>query len=124
VRAAKVAGVIRDIAPLEIDGAPSGDLLVVGWGSTHGAIQQAVEQANAEGFRVGHAHLRWLNPFPEGLGEALRRYRRVLVPELNLGQLSRMLRDQFLVDAVGLNKVQGRPFKVSEIHQRIMELLA
>lgn len=124
VRAAKVAGVSRDVAPLEIEGAASGDLLVIGWGSTHGAIQQAVEQANADGLRVGHAHLRWINPFPEGLGDALRRFRRVLVPELNLGQLSRMLRDQFLVDVVQLNRVQGRPFKVSEIHQRIMELLA
>ncbi len=124
IRAAKVAGVAQGLPPIEIDGATSGDLLVIGWGSTHGAIQQAVEQAAAEGRSVGHAHLRWINPFPDGLGEALRRYRRVLVPELNMGQLSRLLRDQFLVDVVQLNKVQGRPFKVSEIHQRIMELTA
>jgi 2-oxoglutarate/2-oxoacid ferredoxin oxidoreductase subunit alpha len=124
IRAAKVAGVTRDMEPVEIEGAQSGDLLVVGWGSTHGAIQQAVEQATAAGRKVGHAHLRWIHPFPTGLGEALKRYRRVLVPELNLGQLSRLLRDQFLVDVIPLNKVQGRPFKVAEVYQRIMELSA
>jgi 2-oxoglutarate ferredoxin oxidoreductase subunit alpha len=122
VRAAKVARVAQDIAPVEIHGSPAGQLLVVGWGSTHGAIQQAVEQARTDGVSVGHAHLRWLNPFPNGLADLLKRYRKVLVPELNLGQLSRLLRDQYLVDVIPLNKVQGRPFKVAEIHTRIMEL--
>jgi len=122
VRAAKVARVALDVPPLEVDGSPSGELLVVGWGSTHGAIQQAVEQARAAGVSVAHLHLRHLNPFPGRLGELLKRYRKVLVPELNLGQLSRLLREQYLVDVIPFNKVQGRPFKVAEIHNRIMEL--
>ncbi len=121
-RAAKVAGVAKDYPALEVQGAPSGDLLVVGWGSTHGAIEQAVEQAHAAGIQVGHVHLRHLHPLPNDLGEVLSRYRQVLVPELNLGQLSRLLRDRYLRDTIPLNKVQGRPFKVAEIHARIMEL--
>jgi 2-oxoglutarate ferredoxin oxidoreductase subunit alpha len=123
-RAAKVKRVAHDYPPLEVHGAASGELLVVGWGSTHGAIEQAVEQAHAAGVRVGHLHLRYLNPLPADLGELLQRFRRVLVPELNLGQLSRLLREQYLVDAVPLTKVQGRQFKVAEIHARIMELTA
>jgi 2-oxoglutarate ferredoxin oxidoreductase subunit alpha len=122
IRAAKVALVAEDLPPLEVHGAASGELLVVGWGSTHGAIEQAVGQAHAAGVNVGHVHLRHLNPLPADLGPLLKRYRKVLVPELNLGQLVRLLRDRYLVDAIPLSKVQGRPFKVSEIHQRIMEL--
>jgi 2-oxoglutarate/2-oxoacid ferredoxin oxidoreductase subunit alpha len=121
-RAAKVAGVAKDYPPLEIHGAASGDLLVVGWGNTHGPIEQAVEQAHAEGIQVGNVHLRHLNPLPDDLGELLARYRQVLVPELNLGQLSKLLRDRYLRDAISLTKVQGRPFKVAEIYTRIMEL--
>jgi 2-oxoglutarate ferredoxin oxidoreductase subunit alpha len=122
IRAAKVNRVAQDYPALEVCGAASGDLLVVGWGSTHGAIEQAVEQACAAGLSVGHLHLRHLNPFPADLGEVLGRFRRVLVPELNLGQLSRLLRERYLLDVIPLSKVQGRPFKVAEIHTRIMEL--
>jgi len=96
---------------------------VVGWGSTTGAIAQAVEVLHAEGLAVGHVHLRHLNPFPADLGELLGRFRKVLVPELNMGQLALLLRDRYLVDVVQLNKVQGRPFKVAEIAARIRELL-
>ncbi|HEY7682491.1 MAG TPA: 2-oxoacid:acceptor oxidoreductase subunit alpha [Gemmatimonadales bacterium] len=122
VRAAKVGRVARDLPPLEVQGSPAGDLLVVGWGSTHGAIAHAVEQAHTAGALVGHVHLRHLNPFPDDLGELLLAYRQVLVPELNLGQLTRLLRERYLVDAIPLSKVQGRPFKVAEIYHRIMEL--
>jgi 2-oxoglutarate ferredoxin oxidoreductase subunit alpha len=122
IRAAKVARVARDLPPLEVHGAQSGALLVLGWGSTHGAIEQAVEQAYAAGIGVGHLHLRYLNPLPADLGDVLARFRRVLVPELNLGQLTRLIRDRYLVDTIPLNKIQGRPFKVVEIHHRIMEL--
>jgi 2-oxoglutarate ferredoxin oxidoreductase subunit alpha len=123
-RAAKVARVAQDIPPLAVHGARSGDLLVVGWGSTYGAIEQAVGQAHTVGVSVGHVHLRHLNPLPPDLGDLLRRFRRVLVPELNLGQLARLLRERFLLDVAQLNKVQGRPFTVAEVHHRILELVS
>jgi 2-oxoglutarate/2-oxoacid ferredoxin oxidoreductase subunit alpha len=122
VRAAKVAGIARDIPPTRVQGPDSGDLLVVGWGSTYGAIAQACEKATAEGRSVAHLHLRHLNPLPPDLGDVLRRYRTVLVPELNLGQLARILRERYLLDVQMLCKVKGKPFKVSEIHDRIQEL--
>ena len=122
-RAAKVARVADDIPPLVPAGAPAGDLVVVGWGGTYGAIEQAVERANAEGLAVGHLHLRHLNPLPSDLGEVLRRYRRVLVPELNLGQLARLIRERCLLDVAQLDKMQGRPLSVGEVHDRIRELV-
>lgn len=121
-RAAKVAGIAKDIPPLTIDGPTGGDLLVVGWGSTYGSIAQAREEAEKTGKSVAHVHLRHLSPLPGDLGEILSRYRKVLVPELNLGQLCRLLREQYLIDAMPLHKVQGRPFGVSEIYERIMQL--
>jgi 2-oxoglutarate ferredoxin oxidoreductase subunit alpha len=114
-RARKIAGVAAEIPPSVVEGTQSGDMLVVGWGSTYGSISSAVRELVAEGVSVGHLHLRYLNPLPPDLGAILGRFRHVLVPEMNLGQLVRLLRAEFLVDAVGLNKVQGRPFKVSEI---------
>ncbi len=123
VRLRKVAGIAREIPPLEPFGPPDGDLLVVGWGSTFGAIRQAVAQLQAAGHRVSHVHLRYLNPLPSDLGPLLGRFRKVLVPEINLGQLVRLLRADYLVDAVGFNKVQGRPFKVAEIATRCLKLL-
>jgi 2-oxoglutarate/2-oxoacid ferredoxin oxidoreductase subunit alpha len=99
-------------------------VLVVGWGSTFGSIRQAVLSARADGKAVAHLHLRHLNPFPKNLGELLRRYDRVIVPEMNLGQLSRMLRADFLVDARPLTKVQGQPFKISEIRAAIDDVVA
>ncbi|MCU0621276.1 MAG: 2-oxoacid:acceptor oxidoreductase subunit alpha [Gemmatimonadales bacterium] len=121
-RAAKVAGIAHDLPPLAVHGSPSGELLVVAWGSTWGAVAQAVEQVAARGLAVGHVHLRHLNPFPPDLGDLLRRYRRVLVPELNLGQLASLLRARYLVDVVSFGKVQGRPFRVAELVERIEEL--
>lgn len=122
VRAAKVAGIAKDIPSCQVDGPSEGDLLVVGWGSTGGAIAQAREKAAAQGCSVAHLQLRHLNPLPADLGEVLRRYRTVLVPELNLGQLSRLLRERYLVDAQSLSKVQGKPFKVSEVYDHIVKL--
>jgi len=124
VRARKIAGIIREIPPLEVFGPPEGELLVVGWGSTYGAITQAVRELQAAGHAVAHVHLRHLNPLPADLGGILRRYPRVLVPEMNLGQLVRLIRAEYLVDAIGFNKIQGRPFKVSEIVSRCLKLLA
>jgi 2-oxoglutarate ferredoxin oxidoreductase subunit alpha len=122
-RARKVANISADIPPLAVDGPECGDLLVLGWGSTYGAIQAAVRRARRKGLSVAAAHLRYLNPMPRNTAEVLGRYRKVLVPELNTGQLRLWLRATYLVDAVGLNKVQGRPFLVSEIERKIEQLL-
>jgi 2-oxoglutarate/2-oxoacid ferredoxin oxidoreductase subunit alpha len=123
LRAAKVAGIATDISPLEVDHEDGADVLVLGWGSTYGAIAAGVQRTRARGKKVAQAHLVHLNPFPVNLGEVLRRYNKVLVPELNLGQLSKMVRADFLVDARSLNKVQAQPFKAAEIEQAILELI-
>ncbi len=123
LRAEKVARIARDIPPLEVFGPPEGDLLILGWGSTYGAIRSAVELLQASGRRVAQAHLRHLNPFPENTGEVLRSYRRVLVPEVNLGQLLLVVRARYLVDAVGFNLVRGKPFQIGEIKAEAERLL-
>jgi 2-oxoglutarate/2-oxoacid ferredoxin oxidoreductase subunit alpha len=123
LRAAKVAGIAKDIPDLEVDGPSSGDLLVLGWGSTHGAIMGAVEEARRQGLKVSRAHLRYLNPFPKNLQEVLGRFRKVLVPEMNMGQLAFVLRGTFLIDIVSYPKIQGKPFKIAEIVTKIREVL-
>jgi 2-oxoglutarate ferredoxin oxidoreductase subunit alpha len=123
LRAEKVARIAQDIPAVEVFGPDRGDLLVVGWGGTHGAITSAVEDARADGLPVSSIHLRHLNPFPADLGEVLGRFERVLVPELNCGQLAALLRSQYLVDAQLLSKVQGQPFKVMEIRKGIETVL-
>ncbi|MBI1337944.1 MAG: 2-oxoacid:acceptor oxidoreductase subunit alpha [Phycisphaera sp.] len=119
LRAAKVARVADDVPALEPHGDRSGDLLVLGWGGTYGTITTAVDRARAEGKKVSAAHLRYLNPLPKNLGEVIKRFKKVLIPELNTGQLRIIVRGKFLVDARGLNKVQGKPFLVEEITQAI-----
>ena len=121
-RAAKVSGVAREAGTLALTGPDSGELLVVGWGSTYGAIAQGVARARAEGRSVSHVHLRWLNPLHPELGALMKRFGRVLVPEMNLGQLVKMLRADYLVDALPFTKIQGKPFTVGEIHAKIAEL--
>jgi 2-oxoglutarate ferredoxin oxidoreductase subunit alpha len=103
-------------------GPQSGELLVLSWGGTYGACLTAVQQAQNEGRSVALAHVRYLNPFPSNLGEILSRYEKVLIPELNMGQLRMLIRSRYLVDAVGFNKVKGKPFTVRELHEKIMEL--
>jgi 2-oxoglutarate/2-oxoacid ferredoxin oxidoreductase subunit alpha len=120
LRAAKVAGIAKAIPPVEVTGDADADVLVLGWGSTWGAIVTAVERVRDEGHRVAQVHLRHLNPFPPNLGEVLGRYRTVLVPEMNLGQLARLVRAEFLVDARSINKVEGTPFTAAELHTAIM----
>jgi len=123
LRHAKVERIAAEFPPLEVRGASSGRLLVVGWGGTHGAIATAVDEARAAGHEVSHLHLRQLNPFPRDLGEVLSRFERILVPELNTGQLVRLLRDRYLVPAQGFSKVQGQPFRVSELRAAIERAL-
>ncbi len=124
LRAEKVARIAGHIPPVEVTGdVEDADLLVVGWGSTWGAIDGAVSRARHGGYRVAHAHLVHLNPFPPNLGEVLRRYPRVMVPEMNLGQLARQLRAEFLVDARAVAKVRGLPFTASELEQAIVDHL-
>ncbi len=124
LRAAKVDGIARDIPPLEVDD-ETGDaeVLVLGWGSTYGAIVAGVRRVRARGQKAAHAHLVHMHPFPSNLGEVLARYRLVLVPEMNLGQLSRLVRAEFLVDARSFSKVQGIPFRAAEIDAAIDALL-
>jgi 2-oxoglutarate ferredoxin oxidoreductase subunit alpha len=124
LRQAKVAGIANDIAPLEVFGPAEGDLLILGWGSTYGAIRSAVERLQDRGLAVAHAHLRHLNPMPANTGDVLRSYRRVLVPEINLGQLVMLLRARFLIDAVGYNRVRGKPFRIAEIEAEADRILA
>ena len=122
-RAEKISGVADFIPELEVSGPEQGDLLVLGWGGTYGAIRAAVEQVQADGLQVARAHLRHLNPFPRNLGNVLGRYKKVLVPELNLGQLAFLLQGHFSVRVVKLNKVQGRPFQIREVADKIREVL-
>jgi 2-oxoglutarate ferredoxin oxidoreductase subunit alpha len=123
LRAEKVARIAAEIPPVEVLGPERGELLVVGWGGTHGAITSAVEAARADGLPVSGVHLRHLNPLPANLGEVLAGFEKVLVPEQNLGQLTRLLRDRYLAPAQVLAKVEGQPFKVSEIRARIAHML-
>ncbi|HYL46863.1 MAG TPA: 2-oxoacid:acceptor oxidoreductase subunit alpha [Candidatus Limnocylindrales bacterium] len=123
-RAAKVELVANEIPDIVPEGDASGDLVLVAWGSTHGAVTAAVKAQRAKGRRIGHIHLRYLNPLPKNLGEAMKQYKQVLVPEMNMGQLLWLLRAKYLVDAQGLNKIQGKPFKQVEIETKIEELLS
>jgi 2-oxoglutarate ferredoxin oxidoreductase subunit alpha len=122
LRAQKIANIADAIPELSVTGPEEGDVLVIGWGGTYGSLVTAVQHAQRKGRRVAHAHLRYLSPMPRNTEQVLRRYKRVLVPELNNGQLLWLLRARYLVDAVGLNKIQGRPFLVSEIEDKIEEM--
>jgi 2-oxoglutarate/2-oxoacid ferredoxin oxidoreductase subunit alpha len=121
LRAEKVQAIVQDVPDVVPEGDSSGDLLIAGWGSTYGPITEAVKNQREKGRRIGHVHLRYLNPLPKNLGEVLKRYKNVMVPEMNLGQLVTLLRAKYLVDAQGYNKIQGKPFKTSEIEQKIDE---
>lgn len=122
-RVNKVANIANHIPLQEVEGPQSGKLLVVSWGGTFGSVRSAVQYAIGQGKSVAHAHVRYMNPFPRNLGEILKKYDKVLVPELNTGQLRLLLRAQYLVDAVGLNKVYGKPFLVHELTEKIYEML-
>jgi 2-oxoglutarate ferredoxin oxidoreductase subunit alpha len=123
LRAQKVAGIAADIPELEVEGDVDAKLLVLSWGGTYGPVAAGVRRVRKQGKKVAHAHLRYLNPFPRNTGEVLRRYERVLVPEINLGQLLKLVRAEFLVDAVGFNRVRGLPFRAGDIEEAIGGLL-
>jgi len=122
-RAWKIANIASDIPPVEVEGDEDASLLVVGWGSTLGSIRAAARRARNRGHKVATVHLRYLNPFPENLEDVLRSFDMILVPELNTGQLRRLLRAEYLIDSEGLNKVAGVPFKVAEVEDKILEML-
>jgi 2-oxoglutarate ferredoxin oxidoreductase subunit alpha len=124
LRADKVGRIASDVAPLQVDD-PDGDaeLLVLGWGSTAGTIRAACRRVRSRGRKVAAAHLRWVHPFPANTGDVLRGYRRVLIPEMNTGQLTMLVRAEFLVDAVPFAKVQGLPIWADELEQAIWEML-
>ena len=123
LRHQKVAGIATDIAPLEVFGPERGELLILGWGSTFGALRSAAERLQAAGHPVAHAHLRHLNPFPANTEDVLRSYRQVLIPEVNLGQLLMLIRARYLIDAVGYDRVRGKPFRIAEIVAEAARLL-
>jgi 2-oxoglutarate ferredoxin oxidoreductase subunit alpha len=115
VRAEKIERIAQDIGELDLAGGESGDVLIVGWGGTFGALRQAQQQLAAQGKQVSHAHVRWISPLEPGLAKIIRNFKRVIVAELNMGQLRQVLRATFLIDVIGLNKIQGQPFKVREV---------
>ena len=121
LRLEKVQRIANYIPELEVEGDPEGDVLVLGWGSTRGAILTAVEQAREQGVHVSNAHLRYLNPFPRNLGDVLKRFKTVLIPENNMGHLRMLVRAQFLIDAQGLPKLNGQPFMTEEIREAIIQ---
>jgi len=123
LRAEKIARIENDIPPAEIEGDRQGDVLVVGWGSTYGAIRTAVQRHRLKGHSVSHLHLRYISPMQKNVGEILSQFKTILVPELNMGQLIKILRSNYLVPAMGLNKIMGLPFQAEEIETKIGELL-
>lgn len=122
-RQRKIAGIADELPPVHVEGPANGDLLVISWGGTHGAVSMACENLRGKGKSVAHVHLRYMFPFQKDLGAVIKRYKNVLVPELNTGQLRQLLRAEYLVDAVGFNKIQGKPFLISELEHRIECLL-
>ena len=124
LRAAKIAGIANDIPPLDVDD-PDGDaeLLILGWGSSLGTVRAAARRVRADGRKVASAHLRHLNPFPSNTGDVVTSYRKVLIPEMNSGQLSMLIRARFLVDAISFTKVQGIPIFADDLEQEILRVL-
>jgi 2-oxoglutarate ferredoxin oxidoreductase subunit alpha len=123
LRKEKIDRIVRDIPPLEIAGEKEGDLLVLSWGSTYGAAKTAYETITAKGHKLSFVHLKYLHPFPHNLGEILYNFKRILIPELNMGQLKTVIQSRYLIPVIGLHKVQGKPFKAVEIEEKIHDLL-
>jgi len=122
-RQQKVDNITKDISPTKIFGEEKGDLLILSWGGTKGSCRTAVEELQGEGKSVSHVHIRWLNPLPKDLGKILNRFKHVLIPEINLGQLIKIIRAEYLVDAKGLNVVKGKPIRNASIIEKVNEML-
>lgn len=123
LRAEKVRGIAKDIPLQEVFGEQSGELLVVSWGGTFGAVRSSVERLRKNGYKVSHAHLRYLNPFPRNLGDMLKNFKKIFVPEINLGQLTKLLRAEYLIPVIQFNKVRGLPLKSIELEEAIIDTL-
>lgn len=123
MRQQKINGIVKDVPDLKVSGPQEGDLLVLGWGSTFGSINEAINRVRKQGYEVSHAHLRYINPMPANTGDVLKRFKRILLPEINLGQMAGIIRDKFLKEVIQFNKVQGLPIKASEIESKILNLL-
>ncbi len=122
-RKEKIDGVQKDVPDLIVEGDQQGELLVLGWGSTYGAIKEGIRHIEAQGYKASQAHLRYIHPFPKNLGDVLSRFKKILLPELNLGQMATVIRSTYLRDVIQFNKVQGQAFKVAEIESKIIEVL-
>ncbi len=123
LRAKKIKNIENDIPLLEVEGEQSGELLVVGWGGTYGAIKEAVNKARAQGYKVSQAHFRYINPFPKNTEQVLRSFNKILIPEINLGQLARLIKSEFLIDVQQFNVVRGLPLRVADIVDQIIKTL-
>jgi 2-oxoglutarate ferredoxin oxidoreductase subunit alpha len=119
MRAWKIANIANDIEPLEVTGDEKADTLVLGWGSTYGSITQAVNRLNEKGVKIASAHLTFVNPFPDNTQDILSKYKKVIIPELNTGQLIKLVRERYLIDAIGINKVNAEPFTAQELAEGI-----
>jgi 2-oxoglutarate ferredoxin oxidoreductase subunit alpha len=122
-RKAKIEKVQTVVPDAEVEGDKSGELLILSWGSTYGAIKEGIRKAAAEGYKASHLHLRYIHPFPKNLGDVLKNFKKILIPEMNKGQMATIIRSTFLMDAIQFNKVKGQPFKVAEIENKIYEVL-
>lgn len=123
IRAQKVAKIVQDVPDANVEGEQSGDLLIIGWGSSYGAIKNAFDKLRNEGHKLSFVHLRWLNPFPGNLGEIIAKFERIFIPEGNMGQLAYIIQSQYLRKVIGYHKVQGKPFTAIEIEQELIKLL-
>lgn len=123
LRAKKIKNIENDIPLLEVEGEPSGELLVVGWGGTYGAIKEAVNKARAQGYNVSQAHFRYLNPFPKNTEQVLKSFNKILIPEINLGQLAKLIKSEYLIDVQQFNVVRGLPLRVADIVDQIIKTL-
>jgi 2-oxoglutarate/2-oxoacid ferredoxin oxidoreductase subunit alpha len=123
LRQAKIKAIEEDIDPLEFEADEGAKVLILGWGSTYGAIGAACRRLRARDKKIARAHLRHLNPFPKNLGDVLSKFETIVVPEMNMGQLSKLVRAEFLVDAISINKVRGVPFRAAELEEKLLELM-
>ncbi|HYS81627.1 MAG TPA: 2-oxoglutarate ferredoxin oxidoreductase subunit alpha, partial [Anaeromyxobacteraceae bacterium] len=123
-RAQKIRNVVEDVPDLAVEGPQQGDVLLLSWGGTYGSVRTAAEELRTAGKSVGHAHLRWMNPMPKNLGAVLKSFKKVLIPEVNDGQLAFVIRGHFPgVDPVQFNRINGKAIRVSELKQKVLELL-